>query len=1515
MKRRISQALCAVAAVALISVGAIAQQARKASKTTANTSAIAEMAKPAVDAKEATFAPVKTVSTPHGVYSPSTCRLTLPEANPMTTLRNATGVVNMIGNVVYSDNGVHVGLYELGSDGSFGQNLNPSVEGNLGACVVDGIYYSMCQATNGVSYTYTIYAYDMENGYAQLSARTLPTTAVTTALMYDGSNVYGVFPTSTSGKYNFGTLNLETLAVTTIAQVNANIHAGAVDKDGNLWGIFYGNGTADQYLAKINKQTGVITKVGTTLGVDSKYLSGAAIDPDSGRMFWMVCPADETGNLYEVNMTTGVATKLAQYAASDEITGLYIPGKVEADAPAKPENLTLSFPNGALTGKVSFKVPTKTTGGNTGSGDVTYKVYENGNQIATGKTAFGQDVNVNVTVSVAATYTYKVELSNAAGTGPTATASMFIGNDTPAAPASVTASYAANGTMTISWQPVTKGANDGYIDPAKVTYTVKNEGRVVKENITATSCTEQITLPESGRGSYTYTVTATFMGNTSAAAESNRVNIGGYSVPCSFVINSEEVFDEFEVFDANHDDKTWKFSSTTTLSGARCQYNSAMDMDDWLFTPSISMEAGKNYKLTAEIFNNSTAFTEKYEITIGQGATVAAQTKTLKGATEVKTKELVPEDILFTVPASGNYNVAVHGISAKDQFYLYVVSLVLTEVDGNIPNTVTDLVVTPDPAGALSAKIDFKAPSTSINGKALTAITKIDVKNGNEIVKSFANPTPGAALTCTHTPSASGTYKYDVVVYTAAGQSQPVSGSAFVGFDKVNAPTDVTMVETSTLGKVKITWKAPTTDAAGKPVNAANITYQLRETNESYTLIRDLGNVLECEEVVVEAGECAFAQFAIFPVHQGEIGTGALTPFIVVGTPYSLPYREGFDPIAYPLGLQMVNGTGEWTLFKSSEDLPSADGDNAFIAFKAGGLDAASILHTAKVDLTNVESPMLAFYTYNVTGDATDPTKNNINEVNVVIREPNASEWTVVTQPATVHSLCGGVHNTWGRVTVDLTPYKGKVMQIGLKACCKFYTYTMFDKLSITNALNDNLSAESIDAPSTTPAGKEFTVKVKVANDGKNAASRYNVELYELGNDTPVKSVEVTDHAAYTDKIVELPMTYAPGQAGEHTLYAKVVYSADQNADDNTTDGVIVKVNVSAKAAPNSLAVTLDAANDEHVNLTWAAPAPASAPRMANAITDDLESYDAWKYDGAGDWKFIDKDGKASGGFQNMELPGLTIGTSVTSFFTFSKTTSGGNDTFAAHSGDKYFAAMFLYDDSQSNDWLISPMLSGNAQTISFWARSYSTSYPEKIEVYASTGSDNPDDFTAVSGSLVASVPGTWTKYEVALPAGTKYFAVRSFATGSFMLMLDDFTYEPGDAAPAALVGYNVYRNHQKVNSEIIPVGTTSFKDTSAEPGTTHNYYVTAVYDNGEESGASNTASITTSVPGLSMADVTVSVDNNTIVVENATETVTVTDMGGVVIFRGTGNRIVVAVNKGAYIVRTGKFTQKVMVK
>lgn len=100
----------------------------------------------------------------------------------------------------------------------------------------------------------------------------------------------------------------------------------------------------------------------------------------------------------------------------------------------------------------------------------------------------------------------------------------------------------------------------------------------------------------------------------------------------------------------------------------------------------------------------------------------------------------------------------------------------------------------------------------------------------------------------------------------------------------------------------------------------------------------------------------------------------------------------------------------------------------------------------------------------------------------------------------------------------------------------------------------------------------------------------------------------------------------------------------------------------------------------------------------------------------------------------------------------------------------------------KTDDWLISPQLSGTAQTISFFAKSTKPNYGnESFEVLASSTGKETADFVLVKA--VESVPGEWTKYDAELPAGTSYMAIRCTSNDIFALAIDDITLLTAEAA------------------------------------------------------------------------------------------------------------------------------------
>ena len=163
-----------------------------------------------------------------------------------------------------------------------------------------------------------------------------------------------------------------------------------------------------------------------------------------------------------------------------------------------------------------------------------------------------------------------------------------------------------------------------------------------------------------------------------------------------------------------------------------------------------------------------------------------------------------------------------------------------------------------------------------------------------------------------------------------------------------------------------------------------------------------------------------------------------------------------------------------------------------------------------------------------------------------------------------------------------------------------------------------------------------------------------------------------------------------------------------------------------------------------------------------------------------------------------------------------------------------------------ADNWLITPRLSGKAQTITFWVNNavgdgYGT---ETFQVLTSSTNNSQESFTKL-GDDYTQGSGTWTEISVNVPEGTNYLAVRQItsADNAFIFMLDDVTYETSSAP----VAYNVYRDGALLGQA---TGLTYTDNTAEVSDATYTYQVTAVYTDGSESAPISTTIVTT-IQGL----------------------------------------------------------------
>lgn len=1423
-------------------------------------------------------------------------------------------IPQLYGAVEYSEKlgGDFRGVYKLplSADGTFSPIKTSNFDIIINGVEKDGVYYIHTANKIFSSYYYYVKGVDLQTGNFVYTANA-SIGEIGTDLATDPTtgNIYGIFNNTSGEGYRLGTITyggdpqFGEVVVETIAAMPGDWNALACDKDGQLYAISKGS---DSKLYKVDKATAALTEIGST-GVTPYNTSSAAIDPKSGRMFWSVSLEDHSGKLYEVNLTTGQANFLFDFPGNEQVTGLIVPTPAAEDgAPAIATDLSLDFPNGALKGNVNFTAPATTYDGKPATGQISYTINVDGKDF-TGTTSYGAKVNAEVEVEEAANYTFTVSTSNTVGTSPKAVIKGFVGPGVPKAPENVKASF-ADGVVTVKWDPVTESSNGGYIDPENVTYNVTKGTTVITQNQKETVYTENVSLSD-GLTVCKYSVSATYGQRTSAPTAANDLVFGNIVPPYKQTFDTESSLIEFTNI-APRGNK-WDFFNNENQgqSMPRVRYSLWYDMDAWLITAPVKLEGNKAYRINLDAFATATTNKERIELKFGMAPTAEAMTETLVEPTIVQGKDATPLEGYLTAPADGEYYIGIHGISDKEQAYLYIDNLEIAEgISATAPVAVSDLSVLPGANGAKETTISFTAPSKDFSGKPLSTISKIEVLCGDNVIETFTNVAAGTKKEFKHTLAAAGDYTYTVIPYTGEVAGQQASSTVYVGFPLPADLKEASFTETTIPGEVTVTWTPVTTDINGQPLDASLITYAICEVGENgagRTLYDGLQGTSKTFCAIPEGEKQEFVQFMVFAETEKGRSAGVKTNLLPVG-PDMTSFEESFPNGTPTTPLETgYENNGEWVLLADMSDIQSVDGDNGFAAmYSATGGNAG--LFTGKISLANFLNPALTFYVYNWS----DETTKDLSEIAVDVSELGTNVWRTVN----TIKVCelGGDKEGWYQASVSLAAYAGKKVQIKLQASALNFRYVPVDNLRLISLIDNDINARSITAPAKIAAGGRFSLQVEIANEGGKTASGHTVDLYADGK--LVESRSCNDLVSGAKETVSFNVTMHPLAEKTVEYYATVSFPADENMANNTTDKILIEPIVSTLPAVSDLQGIKTA---EGRLLSWSEPSLGGA----NSVTENFDAK-AWEHSLDG-WIFVDRDDAALAGLSDgktpINIPGITPNVTKASFFTFDNSLIIPLDTdptaLAAVSGSNTLASLAPAAGA-TDDWAISPELSGEPQTISFYALCLMSSNPEKLRILYSTGSTNPDDFVEVK-ALTRQITEKWNKFDIQLPAGAKRFAFNSCATNGLLLLIDDVTFSTRYDEPAqlSLSGFNVFRNGEKINNELVE--DFEYLDTDPMPSIGARYVVTTVYEEGESRG-SNAVEIDFTAVNETMGNtVTINAAPGNIIIKGAEgEWITVVSYDGKVIFSGTGEgETSVSVTSGIYIVRAGKKTVKLIVK
>ena len=550
--------------------------------------------------------------------------------------------------------------------------------------------------------------------------------------------IYAVgFEESRSGLY---TLDLNSATFTLVCNLQRTMATLAIDSNGNFYGL-----DSECSLYSIDPENGNTTKLmETELGTMYSNQS-MTFDKASGLLYWAsVTYTYENGwavgyddcYLQEIDIEKGSIREIGCLGISNRMAGLYIPSAQNLLAPNAPVVAVTPAEDGSLKATLSITAPTVTLDGSDQIGTIYgYVVVRNGEKVYVSEedeiTPGKVYTWVDETIPSYGEYRYDVYFQNGKGDGAKGTYYQWIGPDAPGKVSNIKSDVINNMTaVTLSWDAPTAGRHLGAYDPAATTYTILRSPDNVKfENIKETTFTDTSIRRLLN---YSYTIIAkNEVGESPDAFSGNHILGPAMELPYdqSFE-DAAQVLNRWTPIDGNNDGFTWLFNTTlgqTAFGDAEScvEYvvspglGNSMEgsADDWLISPPMKFEAGKEYEITLSMRSYTS---DEVEIYMGDLNTADAMTEKA-GEIKVVNDPDNPE----INPVTGTQTFKLHSVALpkvdEDAVRCVGIHLVTKHLSHNFLQ-INEIIVGDASSGVAEIEATGKNVKLHVNNKVISVI-------------------------------------------------------------------------------------------------------------------------------------------------------------------------------------------------------------------------------------------------------------------------------------------------------------------------------------------------------------------------------------------------------------------------------------------------------------------------------------------------------------------------------------------------------------------------------------------------------------------------------------------------------------------------------------------------------------------------------------------------------------------------------------------------------------------------